>query len=279
VGVSNVSAGLVCDHDQTAAEPEVETTIRRRRVIRLMALESAASTHPGFVRAINEDAVLDRREIGLWAVADGVGGAHAGDRASQAIVDSLAELPAAASGPEMLQQLQRTLEQVNGRLYGEALAAGSERPIASTVVCLLIQGDRFFCLWAGDSRLYRLRDRRFEQISRDHSEVQSLLDYGLITADEARRHPRANAITRAIGAQQELALDCIMGDVEPGDHFLLCSDGLTKVVDDAEIALVLEECTPAAAADRLIGMTLERGAPDNVSVATVATVATSRASC
>jgi serine/threonine protein phosphatase Stp1 len=248
-----------------------EPTIRLRRMTLPMVIDSATATHPGFVRAINEDAVLDRRDIGLWAVADGVGGAHAGDRASAAIVQVLTGLPAADSSAELLQLMQRNLEQVNEQLYREGRAGGSDRLIATTVVCLVIRDDRFCCMWAGDSRLYRLRDGRLEQISHDHSEVQSLVDYGLITAEEAKHHPRANTITRAVGAQEALLLDSVVGDVEPGDRFLLCSDGLTKVVDDADIAPVLGQFAPADAAERLIGMTLERGAPDNVSVAAVFT--------
>jgi serine/threonine protein phosphatase PrpC len=255
-----------------ADEPEFETTIRskRQRSARPLTIESTAVTHPGFVREVNEDAVLDLGEIGLWAVADGVGGAHAGDHASRTIVEALIELAAAVSASDLAQQARQALQQVNDRLYREARAAADDRPIASTVVCLVIGEDGYFCLWAGDSRLYRLRDSRFEQISRDHSEVQSLVEYGLITAEEARRHPRANAITRAVGALPELVLDCVTGGVAPDDRFLLCSDGLTKVVADAEIARVLGELPAAAAAERLIGMTLERGAPDNVSVVAVA---------
>ena len=249
----------------------METTVRRKRLAPRLAVDSAVATHRGLIRAINEDAVLDRAQIGLWAVADGVGGADAGDRASQAIVASLSGLPVSASGLELLERTQRALEDVNGRLYHEALSLGSERGIASTVVCLLICDYRFYCLWAGDSRLYRLRSGQLEQLTRDHSEVQSLLDYGLITAEEAKHHPRANTITRAVGAQCVLDLDCIGGDVEPGDSFLLCSDGLTKVIPDSDIACLLGEIEPAGIAERLIRVTLERGAPDNVSVATVRT--------
>lgn len=253
-------------------EPEGEITIRPQRLIQPqpVVIVSKARTDPGRVRAINEDAVLDRPEIGLWAVADGVGGALAGDRASQTIVESLSRLKDAGCGIDLVELVQRTLQEVNARLHREAVADGTGRPIASTVVCLVIRDNRFFCFWVGDSRLYRHRDGRLEQLSRDHSEVQSLLEYGLITADEAKRHPRANAITRAIGAQPELALDGAQGDIEPGDRFLLCSDGLTKVVDDVDIGRVVGQFFPADAVERLIGMTLERGAPDNVSVAAIA---------
>jgi serine/threonine protein phosphatase PrpC len=254
-------------------EADVETTIRRRRLVPGLAIDSAAATHCGLVRPVNEDAILDRAQIGLWAVADGVGGADAGDRASQSIIASLSHLPAAADGFELLERTRQSLLEVNARLCREAHCANSGRAIASTVVCLLISCDRFYCLWAGDSRLYRLRAGQLEQISRDHSEVQSLVEYGLITAEEARHHPGANRITRAVGADYVLELECADGEVQPGDLFLLCSDGLTKVVDDAEIAEVLGRLAPAETIECLISTTLDRGAPDNVSIAAIRTAA------
>jgi serine/threonine protein phosphatase PrpC len=134
-------------------DTEAETTIRHKRLVEKMIFESASATHVGLVRAINEDAVLGRPEIGLWAVADGVGGADAGDRASAAIVAALSELPQSASGLDSLEWAQQALRQVNAQLRHEALARGSRHGIASTVICLLIRDRRFFCLWVGDSRL------------------------------------------------------------------------------------------------------------------------------
>lgn len=250
-------------------DTEAETTVRHTRSVEKMIFESASATHVGLVRAINEDAVLSRPEIGLWAVADGVGGADAGDRASAAIVAALSELPQPASRFDPLEWTQHALRQLNAQLRHEALVRGSRRGIASTVICLLIRDWRFFCLWVGDSRLYRLRGGRLEQISHDHSEVQSLLDFGLITEDEAKIHPLANTVTRAVGAHPDIDLDCIAGEVETGDGFLLCSDGLTRVVGPAAIASVVVGSPPAEAAEQLIGLTLEGGAPDNVSVVLV----------
>lgn len=230
-----------------------------------------AGTHVGLVRSVNEDAILDLSAIGLWAVADGVGGADAGDRASQLIVRSLGDLPGPASAAGFLADVRHSLEHVNLQLRTEAAASGRGRLIASTVVCLLFFEGWFCCVWAGDSRIYRLRDGRFEQMTHDHSEVQSLVDYGLISVEEARQHPSANVITRAVGAEDVLHLDTVEGPIEPGDAFLLCSDGLTKVVDDREIGAALCSLSPSDAVRQLIQMTLDRGAPDNVSVAAVKT--------
>src|SRR5207244_8001930 len=133
-------------------------------------------------------------------------------------------------------------------------------------VCLLLWKRCYCCIWAGDSRLYRLRGGSFERLTRDHSEVQLLLDYGLISADEARKHPRANVVTRAVGAEDVLRLQELKGDVQAGDAFLLCTDGLTRVGEEWETGLALSAFTAPEAAHTLIGRTRQRGAPDNVSV-------------
>lgn len=233
------------------------------------AVVSAAATHRGVVRSLNEDAVLDAGTVGLWAVADGVGGADAGDRASMAIVETLALVPHPARAAELLSSTRAALEDVNRRLIAESRRIGSSRGIASTVVCLMIFEDRFYCMWAGDSRLYRWRDRKLQQISRDHSEVQNLVDSGAVAAADAGRHPLAHVITNAVGIEPMLRLDCVEGDVRSGDRFLLCSDGLTRVVGDSEIGLVVGLIGPDEAVDHLIQMTLDRGAPDNVSVVAI----------
>jgi serine/threonine-protein phosphatase Stp1 len=235
-----------------------------------LKVASAAGTHRGLVRELNEDAVLDAAPVGLWAVADGVGGADAGDRASMAIVETLSLVPRPAGAADLLATARAALDDVNRHLLGESRRTGSVRGIASTVACLLIADARFFCLWAGDSRLYRWRQRQLQQISRDHTQVQSLVDHGVLTAEEAIGHPNANAITHAVGIEPVLRLDCVEDAVVSGDRFLLCSDGLTKVVSDAEIALVIELLAPREAVKQLIQMALDRGAPDNVSVVAVA---------
>ena len=138
------------------------------------------------------------------------------------------------------------------------------------IVALLFFRHHFSCVWAGDSRLYLLRGQHLRQISRDHSRVQELVDQGLLTPEEARRDPRGNVITRAVGAQEQLELDMVHERFLPGDVFLLCSDGLTKTVEDHEIETMLQ--APAATAvTALISAALERGAPDNVTVVVIQT--------
>ncbi|HEY9348845.1 MAG TPA: serine/threonine-protein phosphatase, partial [Inquilinus sp.] len=145
--------------------------------------------------------------------------------------------------------------------------------IGATVVVLLLRDGRYACLWAGDSRLYLLRDGMLRQLTRDHSYVQRLIDSGSRTPEQGRRHPGANVITRAVGASGPLELDMVQGDSRPGDVFLLCSDGLTNVVAEAEIADRLAALPCEAASTALLDLALARGAPDNVTLVVLAHLA------
>ena len=229
-----------------------------------MALKVAARTHVGCKRKVNEDAILDRPDLGLWAVADGMGGHKSGDVASALVVDVLGAGPLGPALPDRIDEVRRRLLDANDRLI--ALRADKDSTIGSTVVVLVVEGSAFGCLWAGDSRAYRLRGGVLAQLTRDHSLVQDLVDLGEVAAADARDHPNANVVTRAVGASQALEIDLVAGEVRPGDVYLLASDGLTKVVEDAEIATRLREPDVNALADGLIALCLERGAPDNVAI-------------
>jgi serine/threonine-protein phosphatase Stp1 len=216
-------------------------------------------------RKLNEDSVVVRTERGYWAVADGMGGHEAGDVASQKVRDALQSLPVVYALGDLVDSAVAALKRVNRELI-ELARSGSKETIGTTVVGLAISGNEFRCFWAGDSRAYRIRAGAIEQLSRDHSLVQSLVDAGMIAPTEAVDHPNANIITRAVGVGEDLQVDVIAGEVIPGDQFLLATDGLTRMVSDGEVAAVLAATTPAEAADRLVALVLERGAPDNVSL-------------
>jgi serine/threonine-protein phosphatase Stp1 len=233
---------------------------------------SSAVSHVGKVRRVNEDSCLDRGDIGLWAVADGVGGAHAGDRASGLIVEALDKIGPPSTAIGFLTQVRDSLHAVNQLLRLEAETLGG-KTIASTVVVLLFFGQHYACAWAGDSRLYLLRNGRLRQISRDHSEVQELVDAGEISAAEARYHPRGNLITRAVGAHDELVLEMVQDQLRPDDVFLLCSDGLTKPVDEADIERLMIGRSPDEATRVLTEAALAGGAPDNVTTVAVKVLA------
>lgn len=221
------------------------------------------------VRRVNEDACLDRPNLGLWAVADGMGGHDAGDVASRLIVEGLARVPPPTDAAAFLRAVEGALQEANRALLAEAARRGPGRIVGSTVVVLIITGRRFACVWVGDSRLYLFRDGRLRQISRDHSRVQDLVDRGLLSPEAARDHPQANVVTRAVGAAERLDLETREGPVLPEDVFLLCSDGLTKMLTDDEIAEALGRTPTAEAARVLTDLALARGAVDNVTVVAV----------
>lgn len=207
-----------------------------------------------------------RTERGLWAVADGMGGHEAGDVASGKIAEALQRLPIVYDIDELVAAASAALLKINHELIVLARGDGLPRTIGSTVVGLAISGAEYRCLWAGDSRAYRLRTGRLVQLSRDHSLVQELVTAGMLHPDEAQDHPQANVVTRAVGVTEELKLEITSGDAQSGDLFLLASDGLTRVVPDEELAAELSVGTLDAVADRLVELVLQRGAPDNVSL-------------
>ncbi len=237
-----------------------------------LRLQDASLTHPGRVRSENEDSVLARPDSGLWAVADGMGGHSHGERASRAITQALeaAVLPedfdaAAAATAEAIHAANRLI-------WAETKALGAS--MGSTAVALLVRGDRFAVFWAGDSRCYLLRAGVLYQLTTDHSQVQDMVAAGRLTPEEAESHPMAHVLSRAVGVEPELELDAVSDTAMVGDMFLICSDGLTCTVGDAELATLLAGGRPAATAEELVRLCLERGAPDNVSVVVVACDAT-----
>jgi serine/threonine protein phosphatase PrpC len=239
------------------------------RALKKMPCRSAARTHVGTVRRRNEDAVLERVEIGLWAVADGAGGHQRGDYASSRIIAALRHVNPALSGPSLVEEVKGSLAEVNREVRAKAATIGSSALIGSTVAVLLIWDDQSCCLWAGDSRLYRMRAGRLRQLSRDQSHVQDLVDRGEILPEAAAAHPMANIVTNLIGAFDQLVLEERRDRLEPGDILLLCSDGLSSTLMDTEIADLLTGSSLAAAADRLIERALDQGARDNVSAVVV----------
>lgn len=234
------------------------------------AWRSAARTDTGKVRARNEDAFLALPEQGLWVVADGMGGHQNGALASRLIVEHLAELPE-GSFDQRLAELRQCLHRLNHRL-GQELTVTADRTdtvIGSTVVALLLEGERAVCVWAGDSRCYLWRASRLYQLSRDHSLVQQLIDEQGLAPQEAARHPAAHALTRAIGASESLQLDILELDVLPGDVFLLCSDGLYQGVPADELGACLNLPSPHLAVERLFQRALDGPARDNLSAVVI----------
>jgi protein phosphatase/serine/threonine-protein phosphatase Stp1 len=235
-----------------------------------MSVRVWAETNVGAVRKHNEDALVSRPDQGLFVVADGAGGHSAGDLASGRIAECLQATPLSTAPQEAIRELRQRMAEIHTDLKEEAARRGPDTIIASTVVILLIREGHFACFWAGDSRAYLLRDGVMEQITRDHSLVQELVDSGLITEDQAETHPQANVITRAVGADGDtLELDKVSGRLSAGDRFLLCSDGLCKTLDRAAIAAILAGDGDQDIAHTFIETALARRVRDNVTAVVV----------
>jgi serine/threonine-protein phosphatase Stp1 len=224
-----------------------------------------AVTHPGTTRDHNEDMFVARPDLGLWAVADGAGGHQAGEVASEMIAATLETIPGALTAEEMLGQVRLRISATHAALQECAARLGQGALVASTVVALIVRHGYFACLWAGDSRAYLLRDGLLQRLSRDHSLVQELVDAGELEEADAEGHPRANVITRAVGdGAESMELDKVTGRIAGGDRFLLCSDGLSKVLDDKTISDLLSEGSAEEAAEKLLAEALVRRTTDNV---------------
>ncbi len=227
-----------------------------------MRFESIARSHIGCRRKTNEDAMLARPDLGVWAVADGMGGHEAGDVASALVVEKLARVQAAESHAEAAVNIRAAIEEANRQLW--TMAEGSPRTIGSTIVAISADRSGFSCLWAGDSRAYLVRDDHLRQLTRDHSLVQQLVDAGDLDPLAAAEHPNANIITRAVGAAPKVEMDFVEGDVRPGDLFLLASDGFTRLIAEKEMLEALQSRDLEVSADRLVQTCLARQAPDNL---------------
>jgi len=243
----------------------------RRRTERSIAKEerrirSVTRTHVGRVRTVNEDRVFDCAERGLWAVADGMGGHFSGDVAAQRVVDALRTL--VDSRPHFDDgMIDAALNRTGRRIHAEA--GGSARISGSTIIALHIDRDEGMVFWAGDSRAYRLRAGRIEQLSRDHSLVQELVDAGALAPEQAHRHPQAHVITRALGTAADVAIERRAITVAPGDLYLLCSDGLARGQADPDLLDRLDGPLDTIA-DRLLDDALTAGGADNISLVLIA---------
>lgn len=226
---------------------------------------SHGGTHIGSVRPVNQDALLDWANNGLWVVADGMGGHRSGEIASAAIVDGLKTLAPAKTLGVFVKHIYRKLEQVHRQLLRLAAANPPNEIIGSTVALMIANHRHCVFLWSGDSRIYLLRNGRLEQMTRDHNQQQALLAMGY-GQDEIAAHSYSQMITHAVGAEQTLYVESRIQEIKPGDLVLLCSDGLNKEVTDSEIERILNNDPTDSAVDRLIDLTLQRGARDNVTV-------------
>jgi serine/threonine protein phosphatase PrpC len=217
--------------------------------------DTASRSHPG-TRQLNEDRLLELPDLGLWAVADGMGGHRRGDLAAETVVAAIA-----AAQPRDAAQVRAAVDLANTRLHSES---AHDAISGSTLVVLHLEDARFECFWAGDSELWLARAARVQKVTRDHSVVEELVRSGLIDESDRHAHPQGHLVTRAIGAAQSVELDMAEGSVEDGDVFLLCSDGLTGAISPDDLTVLTNDRPLEAIADDLLARALAQNASDNV---------------
>lgn len=233
------------------------------------------STHIGYVRNSNQDALVygslgEKRQYAV--VCDGMGGAAGGNIASELATRVIGEritehLSSEEAQCSMELLLESTMAAANLAIYEKAKAQPELEGMGTTVVAVIMDGSTAYVSHTGDSRVYLCRNGRLEQITRDHSVVQEMLERGQLTEEQARFHPRRHFITRALGVEPDERGEYDELELQPGDRMLLCTDGLTKVVESDRIAAAVSQLPAAQAVETLIQAALDGGGPDNVTVA------------
>jgi protein phosphatase len=241
----------------------------------------AKSTHTGMVRSHNEDSTATDAQIGLAVLADGMGGYNAGEFASgiaTALISSetreaLArhaphELDASSGSPLASGLLRDIIARANTSIFQAANSQPQYAGMGTTLVVALLADNHINVAHVGDSRLYRLRGDNLQQITRDHSLLQEQIDSGQLTKEAAKRSQNKNLVTRALGIEPQVEAEIRTYPAEPGDIYLLCSDGLNDMVDDQDIEMTLAAIGSnlPLAADQLVQMANDNGGRDNVSV-------------
>ncbi|MEO6104055.1 MAG: PP2C family serine/threonine-protein phosphatase [Pseudoxanthomonas sp.] len=225
-------------------------------------IEFGHLTHVGLRRDLNEDTYYGDSELGLWLVADGMGGHACGEVASALARETIVR--EIRDGTPLAQAIRIADEEIirTSRRRNDTL------PMGTTVVAVRVHGNRFEVAWVGDSRAYLWRDGNLAQLSQDHSYVQELIAQGSLTSEQARSHPHRNVVTQALGVTDpnHLNVETMTGELKPGMQLLLCSDGLTEEVDDQGIAGTLRhnDCSAQECVDTLIAAALDGGGSDNV---------------
>ena len=228
-------------------------------------MKAVSRTHIGNVRPSNQDALLVRPgPFGLYGVADGMGGHKGGDVASRMAVDTVMGALSGKTPDEAL--LRHGIEAASRRIFDTQAENEALSGMGTTMTVIWEDTARVLLGHVGDSRAYLLRDRELRQVSQDHSMVAELVRDGLLTPEEARNHPYRNIITRALGADAEVAVDTLELDKRPKDLYLICSDGLYEYVPDGEMRDLLLASSLEQAADTLLRLALERGGRDNISL-------------
>jgi serine/threonine protein phosphatase PrpC len=231
-------------------------------------------TDTGLKRENNEDAFSISPEQDFCLAADGMGGAAAGEVASKIFAETAVEIFSDNTNPskkEVLYRVQKAYSSANGKILEHVVQYPSHRGMGCTAELLAFFDEGFILGHIGDSRTYRFRDGQLEQLTQDHTLVQQQLQEGLISFDQAKNHPMRNLIFRAVGVKEEITIDLLSGKIYPEDLFLLCSDGLTDMIQDDQIQDILcADIDLNHKAERLIESAKAAGGTDNITVVLVA---------
>lgn len=233
-------------------------------------IEFTGKTDVGLVRSNNEDAFVVNTDAVYCLVADGMGGAAAGETASRIFAQTAGEVLVGKTRLDektIMHAVQETFARANDRILTHVIHYPEHAGMGCTAELIAFSADGFVIGHMGDSRTYLFRDRQLRQLTKDHSFVQEQIDQGVISAEQARNHKMRNVILRAVGVRSSLELDTICGAVFPDDLFLLCSDGLTDMVDDGQISDVLGQNGDLShKASRLVELANHAGGKDNITV-------------
>jgi serine/threonine protein phosphatase PrpC len=236
----------------------------------MLNINFAGKTNVGLKRSTNQDAFIIEGERAFCLVADGLGGAAAGDIASRFFAEATVEVfrKAADLGEEnVVTRVQESFSRAHEKIRDHVTRNPLHKGMGCTAELMAFSDQGFVIGHLGDSRSYRFRNGQLKQLTHDHSLIQEQIDKGLITEEDARRHPLRNVILKAVGIDESLALDLIRGRTYPDDQFLLCSDGLTDMVDDIAIGSVINSPLPGdKKVDQLIDLALSGGGKDNITV-------------
>ncbi len=238
-----------------------------------MLITCAGDTHVGVVRSGNEDNFMVDLKSGVFIVADGMGGHAAGEVASEMAVEIIAKELGSLRGlsdAAAFERVRHSIRAANQAIFERTIAEADKRGMGTTTTVLVLGAQRYLIGQVGDSRAYLYRKGQFLQVTKDHSYVQEQVDAGLLTAEQARTHPYSNVITRCVGANEDVVPDVYFGTLEPGDVLLIASDGLTGMLEDDQLAKIIEtDSTPELVVSRMIAEGNRHGGLDNITAIVV----------
>ena len=256
-------------NDQLAPTATYETRVRATVACKTDLGRVRENNEDKFEYYVSEDEGVLASRGSIYVVCDGMGGAAAGQIASELTAKTFIDvyLHHPSDNPQIA--MAAAVTAANRFVLDISLTVPNRKGMGTTLSALILIQDRAYLVQVGDSRIYRLRDGELQQLTEDHSWVEEALKLKLITPEEAETHPYKNVITRAVGTEGDLAPDLFVHDLQVGDIFMICSDGLIRHVDDATIRNLLGEYDPASATWRLVGLALQNGGSDNTTVVTV----------